>query len=161
VKSKELITGIKKMSTDWLDELLSLREQDKAKQVAKTKSGDIDLSVLDRQKQAAITMEKCEAHKLLRRVNGVLLGGKGAIDIFDRSNEYDRAIALAWQGPISAARRPNLNDSGDFQYILIGAGGNKLFVNGRQVKQVSPEALKSALVWAAKNPMHWSGKNEK
>lgn len=145
--------------TDWLDELNELREADKARREAEAKAQPLDLSVL-RREQATLTLRKCEAHKLLRRVQGVLLAGKGLIDI-EHTGEYDRAIALLWQGPISEARLPRADDPDEVYAIIIGAKGDKLFVNGRQVSPVTPEALKPALVWAAKNPVRQANEGKK
>jgi hypothetical protein len=145
--------------TDWLDELNELREADKARREAETKAQPQDPAVL-RREQAALTLRKCEAHKLLRRVQGVLLAGKGLIDI-EHTGDYDRAIALLWQGPISDARLPRPDDPDEVYGIVIGAKGDKLYVNGRQVSPVTPEGLKPALVWAAKTPIHQADKGKK
>jgi hypothetical protein len=145
--------------TDWLDELNELREADKARREAQAKTQPVDLNVL-RRELASLTLRKCEAHKLLRRVQGVLLAGKGLIDI-ERTGEYDRAITLLWQGPISAARLPRADDLDEVYSIVIGAKGNDLYVNGRQVSPVTPEALKSVLVWAAGNPIRQANEAKK
>lgn len=146
--------------TDWLDELNTLREADKAKQAAQAKPQPLEQIVQNRQEQAARTLKKCEAHKLLRRVQNVLLGGKGLIDL-GQSGDYDQAMSLIWQGPISEARAPRANDPVELQSIVIGAKGNELYVNGQQVSSVTPEALKPALVWAAKNPLRRSNESKK
>jgi hypothetical protein len=143
------------MSSDWLDELNAIREADKAKQEA-ARAKALEMSLLKRSEQASLALKKCQAHKLLRRVQSVLLGGQGTLDMFDRDKSYDRALALVWQGPVSEARIPRADDPDDFYYILVGARGDKLFVNGTQVKPVTPEALKPALVEAARKPLRWS-----
>ena len=88
------------------------------------------------------------------------------LDVIDadppcRAPDYDRAIALLWQGPISDARLPRPDDPDEVYGIVIGAKGDKLYVNGRQVSPVTPEGLKPALVWAAKTPIHQADKGKK
>jgi len=146
------------MSDDWLTELQKLREEDEAKRQAEL--DELDLSVISRQNQAAQILRDSDAHNLLRKVQKVLLNGKGIIDIFDRTKQYDRAIALIWQGPISDARIPKPEDPDDYHYILVGAKGDNLYVNGRRLKGTTPETLKSALVWASKNPMKQSNHDD-
>ncbi len=146
------------MNDDWLTELQKLREEDEAKRQAEL--DELDLSVISRQNQAAQILRDSDAHNLLRKVQKVLLNGKGIIDIFDRTKQYDRAIALIWQGPISDARIPKPDDPDDYHYILVGAKGDNLYVNGRRLKGTTPESLKSALVWASKNPMKQSNHDD-
>lgn len=141
------------MVDEWLTELYRLREADAARRQAE--GGEVDLTPLNRQNQAAELLRRCQAHNLLRQVQKALLNGKGIIDIFDRTGQYDRAIALVWQGPISKARVPRSDDPEDYHYILVGARGDKLYVNGRQLKAATPEQLKTALVKAGKNPGRW------
>lgn len=140
------------MSDDWLDELRQLHESDKARQQAAAEP--LDLSILSAQlnQQAADLLRQVDAHNLLRQVQKALLNGKGIIDIFEHTNRYERAISLAWQGPISAARKPNAKDPEDYLYILIGVYQGKLYVNDEEVSPVTPEALKIALRKAAQNP---------
>jgi hypothetical protein len=85
-------------------------------------------------------------------VQKALLGGEGVLDIFDRAGNYDRVITRAWQGPISAARKPNPNDPEPYNYILVGVRKDKLWVNGKSLPETTPEALKAALVEASKKP---------
>jgi hypothetical protein len=146
----------------WLDELSEIRQEDKTKQEVETKheDSDLDLSIIGRPDQAARLLGLCDAHKLLRRVQSLLLDGKGMIDVFDRTKEYERAIALVWQGPVSKARRPNPEDPEPYQYILVGATSRKVYVNKRELEFATPEALKEALVWAARNPMQWMRKSK-
>jgi hypothetical protein len=146
------------MSDDWLTELQKLREEDEAKRQAEL--DELDLSVISRQNQAAQILRDSDAHNLLRKVQKVLLNGKGIIDIFDRTKQYDRAIALIWQGPISDARIPKPDDPDEYHYILVGAKGDNLYVNGRRLKDTTPETLKPALVWASKNPMKQSNHDD-
>lgn len=136
------------MSSDWLDQLNEIRE-DAAKQEEETR---LDLSILKRGEQSINILRVVDAHNALRRVNQVLLGSKGLIDVFDKAKQYDFTMALVWQGGIANPRRPDPDDNSDFSYILVGTKGKKLFVNGRPVSSVTPEGLKAALVQAAKKP---------
>jgi hypothetical protein len=136
--------------SDWLDELDQIRRTDETQQ--KEKQLDIDLSVLGNREKAVSALRISEAHKLLRRVQSVLLSGKGTIDIFDSTKQYERAIALVWQGSVSNARTPDPDDPEDYKYIMVGASGTTLYVNGKKLDSITPEALQKALVWAAKNP---------
>lgn len=142
------------MADNWLDELYRMHDQDKTKQQTLQKSDPLDLSVLskNRVEVAAAVMRSVNAHNLMRRLQSALLGGKGIIDVFDSKDDYDRIITLAWQGPISDARKPNPEDPIEYQYISVGARGNKLYVNGQEVASLTPEALKRALLEAAKKP---------
>ena len=138
---------------DWLDELHQLREQDRVSRQAAQEQ--LDLSVLSSEgddKQAVDLLRQADAHNLLRRVQKALLGGKGVIDFLDQKSHYDRVMTLMWQGPISAARNPDPEDPEAYQYILVGVRQGKLYVNGKEVSPVVPEALKAALVKAAKKP---------
>lgn len=146
------------MSDDWLDELRKIREEDQARVQAQTDA--LELSMLNRKNQAIDVLRQSDAHNLLRQVQKVLLGGQGVLDIFDTTQQYDRAIALKWQGPIAQARRPRTEDPDSYQYILIGAKGDKLFVNNKLLKSATPETLKSALLWASKNPLSQSNKEK-
>lgn len=138
--------------TDWLDELYQLREADKQNQTAPESQTELDLSLLQRPKEAADLLRQCDAHKLLRRVQRALLDGKGIIDFFEQAGTYDRIISLIWQGPISNARTPNPEDPEPYQYIFVGVRNGKVYVNGKPLPTAIPEALKEALVEASKNP---------
>ena len=59
---------------------------------------------------------------------------------------------LAWQGPISDARRPLPKNEVPVNYILVGAKSGKLWVNERSLPAPTPTVLKAALLEAAKNP---------
>jgi hypothetical protein len=61
-------------------------------------------------------------------------------------------MSLAWQGPISEARKPDPKSTEAYQYILIGVREGKLYVNDKEVAVATPETLKQALVEAAKKP---------
>jgi hypothetical protein len=148
--------------SNWLDALMEIRQEDKAKHEAEVKAetSELDLSVIGKQNQATRLLSMCDAHKLLRRVQSLLLNGKGMIDVFDRATDYERAIALVWQGPVSQARIPNPQDPEPYQYILVGATSRKVYVNKRELEFSTPEALKEALVWAARNPLRWVRKSK-
>lgn len=141
------------MSDNWLDELHQLHEQDKASQQAAVEP--LDLSVLSAQqsaKQAADLLRQADALNLLRQVQKALLDGKGVLDVFEKTERYERAISLSWQGPISAAHKPNRKNPEEYQYILIGVREDKLYVNDKEVTPITSEGLKVALVEAAKKP---------
>ena len=146
------------MSDDWLDELRKVREEDQARVEAEI--DELNLQVLDRKNQAIEVLRQSDAHNLLRKVQKVLLGSKGVIDILDTTEQYDRALTLAWQGSISNARVPRTEDPDDYHYILVGAKGDQLFVNGKLLKSATPDMLKSALVWASKNPLRQSNQDK-
>lgn len=141
------------MSDDWLDELHQLHEQDKASQQADIEQ--LDLSILASKQaaqQAVDLLRQTNAHNLLRQMQKALLEGKGVLDVFGKSDRYDRAISLSWQGSISAARKPDPKNPEAYQFILIGVREGKLYVNDKEVAPTTPEVLKKALVAAAKNP---------
>ena len=94
------------MNDDWLDQLNQIREADKAKHQPKTEA---ELAPPP-QNLAVELLRQIKAHELLRQVQRALLGGQGTLDTFDRAQDYDRLLALVWQGPISEARRPDPND---------------------------------------------------
>ena len=146
------------MSDDWLEELQKLRAEDEARQ--QVQEEPVDMSVINRQNRAGQALRQCDAHNLLRKVQKVLLGGKGIIDIFDTTQQYDRAIALIWQGPISNARLPRPDDPDDYLYILVGAKGDQVYVNHRRLKNITPEGLKAALLWASKKPERQASSQE-
>mgnify|MGYP001240631774 CR=1 FL=1 len=135
---------------DWLDQLSQLRDEDQKQQEELSKK--LDLSVLGRRDQAKTALKVAEAHNLLRRMNAVLLGNKGLIDVFDSIENYDEAITLVWQGPISQARRPNPDNPAPVSYVMISAKGRNIYVNHKKC-QITPEAMKAALVQAAQNPL--------
>jgi hypothetical protein len=137
--------------TDWMDELYKMHQEDKGKQNSK-KVDPLDLSVLSKNRieLAAATLRSVNAMAVMRRVQSALLGGKGAIDTFDNESDYDRVIILCWQGVLSAARKPDPGEP--FWYISAGACGKKLYVNGKEVTPITPEAFKKAIVQAAKKP---------
>ena len=141
------------MSDDWLEELGQLHEADKTKHQAETPAKKQQQQKKQAQRDKAIDLlRQSQAHELLRQVQKTLLAGQGTLDIFDHASDYDRVITLIWQGPISAAHRPNPEDPEVYNYVLVGVRQDKLWVNGKQVPSATPEALKVALLKACKNP---------
>lgn len=138
---------------DWLDELYKMHEEDKGKQPPR-KAEPLDLSILskNRVELAAATLRSVNALAVMRRVQSALLGGKGIIETLDTGDDYDQVIILSWQGTISTAQKPNPETFETYWYISVGARGKKLYVNGKEVKPITPEALRAAIVKAAKNP---------
>lgn len=137
------------MSDEWLEQLHQLHEADKAKRQAETKPEEQQNLEPD---QASELLRQSKAHELLRQVQKVLLDGEGTLDIFDRAGDYERAITLVWQGPISAARKPDPDDPEVYNYILVGVRQGKLWVNGKRLASATPEKLKAALLQASKKP---------
>jgi hypothetical protein len=140
------------MNDNWLDELRQLHELDKANHQAAVEQLDLSILPSQRNKEAADLLRQVDALNLLRQVQKALLNGKGVLDIFEQTKRYERAISLAWQGSISAARKPDPKNPEAYQYILIGVRRGKLYVNDKEVTPVTSEALKRALVEAAKKP---------
>jgi hypothetical protein len=140
---------------DWLDDLNKIRED--AEKLDKEVTDGLDLSILGRGKSEKPEFKKnllivVDAHNALRRLNQVLLGGKGLIDVFDSTKTFDYVIGVVWQGSVAKPLRPNPNNPGDYSFILVGCKADKVYVNGQVLDLNTPEALKQALVEAAKNP---------
>ena len=141
------------MSDDWLEQLSQLHEADKAKHQIKTEAqSKQEQAQQARRKQAIDLLRQSQAHELLRQAQKNLLGGGGTLDIFNQSGGYERVITLSWQGPISAARRTTPDDPEEYSYIMVGVRKERLWVNGKRVADNTPEALKTALLEACKNP---------
>jgi hypothetical protein len=141
------------LTDPWLDQLRQLHDADKAERQSKTEVQEqAEQQEKERQDLALALLQTSRAHELLRRLQKALLDGQGTLDVYEKSDNYDRAIVLAWQGPISAARRPTPKDSEDYRYILVGAREGRLLVNGDEVSPPTPNALKAALLAASKNP---------
>jgi hypothetical protein len=139
------------MSDEWLDQLRQLHEADRAKRQTKAIATDKQKELAKRN-QAASLLRRSQAHELMRQVQKLLLDGQGTLDILDETSHYERVITLVWQGPISAARRPNPDDPEEINYILVGVRQGKLWVNGREVSPGTPETLRTALLKACQNP---------
>jgi hypothetical protein len=136
------------VSDEWSTQLRQLHEADKAKREAeKPKKPE-----KSPQSRASELLKNSGAHQWLRQVQKMLLNGGGVLDIFDRAGDYDRVITLAWQGPISEARKPNPDDPEPYNYILVGVRNDTLWVNGKCLADTKPNTLKTALLEAAKNP---------
>jgi hypothetical protein len=61
-------------------------------------------------------------------------------------------LTLVWQGPVSRARKPDPDDPAGYSYILVGVREGRLWVNGKPLAEATPEALKAALLQAARKP---------
>lgn len=136
------------MSDEWLDQLRQIREADKAKHQVKAEP----VLKQDKRNEAGELLRQSRAHSLLRQVQKVLLDGQGQIEIVENVGAYELGLILTWQGPISAARRPNINTADDYQYILIGVKQGKVWVNDKPLAKITPQMLKTALLEASKNP---------
>lgn len=134
---------------DWLDQLDQIRED--AEKQRKDKVDALDLSILGRKSKATKLLSQVDALKSLRKVRSVLLKNKATIDTFDQSKQYDQVMALIWQGSIANPSTPNPDDNSEYFYILVGVKRGRVYVNGKQISANTPEALKAALVTAAKN----------
>ncbi len=145
------------MSDPWLEQLRQLHEADKARREAQ-KPKEPEKPPPNR---AAALLQKCEAHKWLRQMQKTLLNGGGTLDIFDRAKDYDRLITLAWQGPISEARSLDPDDSEPYSYIMVGVKKEKVWVNDKPLPEITPRALKTALLAAGKNPGREKQRNNK
>lgn len=138
---------------DWLDHLHHLREEDQKQQ--EKSAQQLDMSILDRREQANAVLKVAQAHSLLRRMNNALLDGKGLIDSLDSVEGYDETIALVWQGSFSQACRPAPDNPAPVHYVLISAKGRDIYINHKKC-QITPEAIKAALLHAAKAPLNKS-----
>lgn len=136
------------MNDDWLDQLNQIREEDKAKWQVKPEAEPPPPPP----NLAVELLQQVKAHELLRQVQKALLGSQGTLDVFDRGQDYERLLALVWQGPISEARRPDPDDPELYSYILVGVRKGQVWVNNKRLPEATPEALKQALLAACKNP---------
>ena len=138
---------------DWLAQLKQLHEKDKAKQQAIANAeAEKKQQEQARKNHISALLRQSRAYELLREVQKALLAGKGVLDVFEASNDYERTITLAWQGPISDARKPNPEDTDDCYYIQVGVRHGRLWVNDRPLSSPTPKALKLALLKASQNP---------
>ncbi len=141
------------MSDDWLQQLNQLHQEDKAKHQVKIDAEAKKKRQQEaRKNQASELLRQSKAYELLRQVQKALLGGKGVLDVFDATDDYDRTITLAWQGPISNAKKPDPEDPGDYNYIMVGVRKGKLWVNDKPLPAATPTTLKAALLQASKQP---------
>lgn len=138
---------------DWTTQLKQLHENDKAKHQAVAEAeAKKKQQEQDKKNHISELLRHSRAYELMREVQKLLLNGKGVLDVFEASNDYERTITLAWQGPISDARRPNPEDPDDCYYIQVGVRHGRLWVNDKPLSPPTPNALKIALLKAAKNP---------
>lgn len=141
------------MSNTWLAQLRQLHDEDRAKREAEAaQQQQLAQQELVQQDAITVLLRDSRAHELLRQVQKALLNGNGTLTVYDKARTFDKAIVLAWQGPISDARRPTPDNSDPVFYILIGVRQGQLWVNQQPVKTPAPTALKAALLEAAKNP---------
>lgn len=147
------------MSDDWLDEIRQLREADHTARQQSEQQAQEETDA--REAMAVNLLRQTRAHELLRQVQKALLNGQGALDIFDRAGDYDRAITLTWQGHISEARRPDHNDPSPMYYIAVGVRDDKLWVNDQPLPTNTTAVLKKALLAASRNPGKQTGAPQK
>ena len=137
------------MSDDWLTQLQQLHDDDKAKRQPEPDKAEL---AKEERRLAAALLRRSKAHELLRQMQKTLLGGGGTLDIFEQASDYERVISLVWQGPLSAARRPDPDDPEPYSYITVGVRDQAVWVNGKRVAKATPATLKAALLQAAKKP---------
>lgn len=106
----------------WLEQIKQLHEQDKIRRQGERKPAAQSQS---RRERAADLMRQSKALELLRQVQKALLNGAGVIRVFEEPKEYDRAMVLMWQGPISAARKPT-EGGADVSYIIVSVKADKV-----------------------------------
>jgi hypothetical protein len=136
------------VSDPWLDQLRRLHDEDKAKREAKKPKKPEKPP----ESRANEILRKSQAHQSMRDVQKFLLSGGGTLDIFNKDDDYERGVTLAWQGPISEARKPDINDPEPYHYIVVGVRNDALWVNGKRLANTKPATLKAALLEASKNP---------
>jgi len=129
----------------WLTQLQQLREADATQQQAQ------ELRQTQRERSVSL-MRQSRAHVLLRQVQKALLGGEGAIKVYENVEGYDQVFVLMWQGPISSAREPDRVEE-PYSYILVGVKEGQVWVNGQALPKPDPEAMKAALLQASKAPL--------
>lgn len=127
---------------DWLNELAQLHETDKAAQAAKEAQRQ---QAAQAQQEALNLVQNSRAHELLRQVQRAFLKGEGMIMFLEKSAEFEQALVLAWDGPISAAQKPK-KMSKNTTRIIVGVRGKTLWVNGKEVSKPSMATLKQALL---------------
>lgn len=145
------------MSDQWQAQLQQIHNADKIKRQAQTAKAQ---AAAQQQDDAAELLRRHRAHELLRLVQKNLLDGQGLLTVYETPRKFDRAIVLAWQGPVSDARRPDPKSDEDYQYILIGVMDGQVWVNHQPVVPANPTTLKAALLQAAKNPAVQKSKNK-
>lgn len=129
---------------DWLAQLQQLHNTDKAQREAEEQ----ERQRKRQREQAAELMRQCRVHDLLRQMQKALLNGQGAIHIYEKPKEYDLAMALVWNGPISDARTPAKLERAK-NNLTVAAKSDSLWVNNQPVSPATAESLKKALLQAA------------
>jgi hypothetical protein len=138
----------------WLAQLKQLRQADEARQRVQELQRK---RLQDQTGPTADLMSQSRAHALLRQVQKVLLGGEGIINVYEDVEGYDQALVLMWQGAVSKARKPDWVEE-PYSYILVGVKEGQVWVNGQALSEASPEAMKTALLAASKEPKRrWVG----
>ena len=150
------------MSDDWLAQLRQLHQDDKDRLDAAA-TAQLQVAEQEKAEQNAVLalLRDSHAHELLRQVQKALLDGQGTLTVYEKARKFDRAIVLAWQGPISDARRPHPNSSEPIYFIMVGVQQGKLWVNQQPLDVPTPNALKAALLAAGKNPARQDPKKTK
>jgi hypothetical protein len=139
--------------TDWLDDLRQFREEKLEASLPKITAYQPPPLTADD------LFRQCRALELLRQVQKALLGGEGLLNVPIQQKQYEKVFTLVWQGPIYAARKPEENTDDDMYFILVGVKKNQVYVNGKKLAEITPEALKVMLVEAAKSPGVIKGKS--
>lgn len=130
---------------DWGSQLRQLYEADKARRQAQEPSE----AAPEPEVVAAQLLQRCRAHDLMRQLQKTLLNGGGNLRFYEQVGGYVQAVALMWSGPVSAATKPPRIEDVDAA-IIVGANEEGVFVNDSRLSEVSPEALKRALLERAR-----------
>ncbi|GAB4461398.1 MAG: hypothetical protein Kow0031_40530 [Anaerolineae bacterium] len=152
LKSRETSVSEMTVSKNWLAQLRQLHDDRARREAEAAQQQQQAQRELAQQDAITVLLRESRAHELLRQVQKALLDGGGTLTLYDKARTFDKAIVLAWQGPISDARRPAPNSAEPVYYILVGVRQGQLWVNRQPVKTPTPAALKAALLEAAKNP---------
>ena len=141
------------MSDDWLRQLRQLHEADKAR--IEAEAHKIEASQQQEQARldkAVALLRGARAHELLRQVQKALLDGQGTLGLHENPKDYDRAIVLAWTGSIGNAKRPDFKSAEPYYYIMVAVRDDQLWINDQVLPVSNSEAMKRALLEAARNP---------
>jgi hypothetical protein len=130
---------------DWGSQLRQLYEADKTRRQAQEKSKAAPEPGI----VAAQLLQCCRTHELMRQLQKTLLNGGGNLRFYEEVGGYAQAVALMWSGPISAATKPPRIEDVDAA-IIVGANEEGVFVNDSRLSEVSPAALKRALLERAR-----------
>jgi hypothetical protein len=141
------------LSDDWLRQLRQLHEADKAR--IEAEAHKIEASQQQEQarlEKAVVLLRSVRAHELLRQVQKALLDGKGTLGLHEHPRDYDRAIVLAWTGSVGNAKRPDFKSAEPYYYIMVAVRDEKLWINDQVLPVPNAEAMRRALLEAARNP---------